>query len=61
MVTMLYRKKLDEAWMEKARALRPLLAAGAPSTNGHVPHIIGRSRKQKVCITRAASRSQDKC
>lgn len=49
-VVLLYHKKLDEAWSEAARALRPILAAGAPSSGGQLPHIIGRSRKQKVCL-----------
>jgi tRNA (uracil-5-)-methyltransferase len=47
-VSMLYHKALDEQWQAAARALRPVLAAASPSANGHVPHIIGRSRKQKV-------------
>ena len=45
---MLYHKALDDQWTEAAKALRPVLAAAAPSTHGHVPHIIGRSRKQKL-------------
>jgi hypothetical protein len=49
-VVLLYHKKLDEKWTEAARALRPLLATGSPSSNGHIPHIIGRSRKQKICL-----------
>lgn len=50
MVTMLYHKKLDEAWTEAAKALRQALVAGAPSCKGQVPHVLGRSRKQKVCL-----------
>ena len=55
-VTLLYHKALDDAWTEAARALRPVLAAAAPSTNGHVPHIIGRSHKQKICLDQVGSR-----
>ncbi len=40
LVTMLYHKKLDEAWRSRAEALAGLLDA----------HIVGRSRKQKVVI-----------
>ena len=47
-VSMLYHKALDERWQAAARALRPVLAAASPSAAGHVPHIIGRSRKQKI-------------
>ncbi|KAF5833106.1 uracil-5--methyltransferase-domain-containing protein, partial [Dunaliella salina] len=47
MVTLVYHKKLDDLWQESARKLRTLLAQ-APSTHGHMPHVIGRSRKQKV-------------
>ncbi|GAX74243.1 hypothetical protein CEUSTIGMA_g1692.t1 [Chlamydomonas eustigma] len=50
LVTLLYHKKLGEDWCVAARAMRAELQAAAPSTQGQVPHIIGRSRKQKVCL-----------
>ncbi|WP_456383429.1 tRNA (uridine(54)-C5)-methyltransferase TrmA [Hydrogenimonas sp.] len=42
LVTMLYHRKLDEAWEERARALQEALGLW----------IIGRSRKQKVVLER---------
>jgi tRNA (uracil-5-)-methyltransferase len=50
LVTLLYHKKLGDDWCEAARAIRAELQAAAPSAHGNVPHIIGRSRKQKVCL-----------
>ena len=41
LITMLYHRKLDEAWQEEARKLEAVLDA----------HIIGRSRKQKVVLS----------
>ncbi|BDY12208.1 tRNA (uridine(54)-C5)-methyltransferase TrmA [Hydrogenimonas cancrithermarum] len=41
LVTMLYHRKLDEAWIEKARYLEEELSA----------KIIGRSRKQKIVLS----------
>lgn len=48
MVTMIYHRKLDDEWIEAAKQLRDLLATvpGALSK----PHIIGRSRKQKIML-----------
>ncbi len=46
MVTLIYHKKLDEAWKEAASELRAVLSS-APSSSGEV-QIIGRSRKQKM-------------
>ncbi len=40
MVTLVYHKKLNDVWQEAARKLRTLLAQ-APSTRGHIPHVIG--------------------
>jgi len=48
MVTLVYHKKLDDAWTEAAKALRTEVAAATGMT---APlHIIGRSRKQRVCL-----------
>lgn len=48
MVTLIYHRKLDDAWTEAAKELRQQLqdipGASAP------PHIIGRSRKQKILL-----------
>ena len=49
-VSLVDHKVLDAAWIEAARLLRPALLASAPSARGHLPHIIGRSRGQKVCL-----------
>ena len=49
-ISLIYHKVLEAEWTEAAKALRPVLAAAAPSAQGHLPHIIGRSRGQKVCL-----------
>ncbi|KAL4443688.1 hypothetical protein ABPG75_011425 [Micractinium tetrahymenae] len=48
MVSLIYHKKLDDAWKQAAEQLREVLAA-APSSKSK-PQIIGRSRGQKVCV-----------
>lgn len=45
-VSLLYHKRLDEAWEERAQALRESLRAFAP----HALSLIGRSRAQKVVL-----------
>ena len=47
MVTMIYHKKLDEAWTAAAQKLRKVLGA-CPSSSQPSVHIVGRSRKQKI-------------
>lgn len=48
MVTLVYHKKLDDTWTDAAKALRAEVAAAAGMA---APlHIIGRSRKQRVCL-----------
>ena len=47
---MLYHRKLDDSWVEAAKALRAKLAAAPSCQPGHVPHVIGRSRKQKLTL-----------
>jgi tRNA (uracil-5-)-methyltransferase len=50
MITLVYRRSLDDVWQEAARALRSrLLKALGPEVCSEL-HIVGRSRKQKVCI-----------
>ncbi|KAF6260658.1 hypothetical protein COO60DRAFT_1269318 [Scenedesmus sp. NREL 46B-D3] len=50
MITLVYRRQLDDVWREAARALRSrLLKALGPGACSEL-HIVGRSRKQKVCI-----------
>jgi tRNA (uracil-5-)-methyltransferase len=50
MITLVYRRALDDVWQEAARALRArLLKALGPEVCSEL-HIVGRSRKQKVCI-----------
>jgi len=50
MVSLLYHRKLDEEWKAEAEKLRESLAAAEGVEKGHVPSIIGRSRKQKVVL-----------
>jgi tRNA (uracil-5-)-methyltransferase len=51
MVTLIYHRKLDDAWTAAARVLRTALAAlpGAAAP----PHVVGRSRKQRVLVEAA--------
>jgi len=57
MVTLIYHKKLDEDWTAQATALRDelreALASGDAAGAGagvDTLHVIGRSRKQKICL-----------
>lgn len=50
MVTLAYHKTLDDVWQEAARGLRArLLKALGPQQCTEL-HVIGRSRKQKLCL-----------
>ena len=49
MVTLIYHKKLDEAWTAQATVLRDELR-GALGDRVRTLHVIGRSRKQKICL-----------
>lgn len=49
MVSLLYHKKLDDAWTAAAQQLRQHLAKSC-SEGQSVPHVIGRSKKQKVML-----------
>ncbi|WIA33205.1 hypothetical protein OEZ86_006351 [Tetradesmus obliquus] len=50
MVTLVYRRPLDDVWQEAAHALRSrLLKALGPEACSQL-HIVGRSRKQKLCV-----------
>lgn len=49
MVTMLYHKKLDDRWTELAKALKEEVSKECRSELKNL-HIIGRSRKQKICL-----------
>ncbi|GAB4817016.1 hypothetical protein N2152v2_004062 [Parachlorella kessleri] len=48
MVTLIYHRKLDAKWQEEARRLQAVLAT-APAAAA-APHVIGRSRGQKVVL-----------
>ncbi|KAG2444519.1 hypothetical protein HXX76_001266 [Chlamydomonas incerta] len=51
MVTLLYHRKLGPEWQEAAERLRDALAATPTAAAAGVrPHVIGRSRKQKICL-----------
>lgn len=50
MVSLLYHRKLDDEWEAEAEKLREALAAAEGVEEGHVPSLIGRSRKQKVVL-----------
>eukprot|EP00199_Chlamydomonas_sp_CCMP681_P002363 CAMPEP_0119105958 /NCGR_PEP_ID=MMETSP1180-20130426/3784_1 /TAXON_ID=3052 ORGANISM="Chlamydomonas cf sp, Strain CCMP681" /NCGR_SAMPLE_ID=MMETSP1180 /ASSEMBLY_ACC=CAM_ASM_000741 /LENGTH=406 /DNA_ID=CAMNT_0007091155 /DNA_START=60 /DNA_END=1276 /DNA_ORIENTATION=+ len=52
MVTLIYHKVLDDVWREAGLLLRARLAKVA-GTNGHIPHVIGRSRKQRMELDHA--------
>ena len=47
MVTLIYHKKLDAAWIKAAAELRSILCK-VPSCSRHNVQLLGRSRKQKV-------------
>ncbi len=47
MVTLVYHKKLTDAWVEAAQKLRPVLGA-CPSSRSPLTTIVGRSHKQKI-------------
>jgi hypothetical protein len=47
LVTLVYHKKLTDAWMEAAQKLRPVLGA-CPSSRSPLTTIVGRSHKQKI-------------
>lgn len=49
MVTLIYHKKLDESWTAEATRFRDELTA-ALGDRVRAFHVIGRSRKQKVCL-----------
>ena len=49
MVTLIYHKKLDESWKAEATRLRDELKA-ALGDGVRTFHVIGRSRKQKMCL-----------
>jgi tRNA (uracil-5-)-methyltransferase len=51
MVTLIYHKKLDDAWSEAARKLRSALALAVDWPEAALS-IVGRSRKQKVEVDR---------
>lgn len=48
MVSMIYHRKLDDEWVEAAKELRTELAIVPGALT--LPHIIGRSRKQKIVL-----------
>lgn len=48
MVTMLYHKKLDDGWTEHAKKMRESIIADCQGLT--CLHVIGRSRKQKICL-----------
>ncbi|KAG2447247.1 hypothetical protein HYH02_007987 [Chlamydomonas schloesseri] len=51
MVTLLYHRKLGPEWQAAAERLRDALAATPTAAAAGVrPHVIGRSRKQKICL-----------
>ena len=50
MVSLLYHRKLDEEWKAEAEKLRQQLATAEGLEEGHVPSLIGRSRKQKEVL-----------
>jgi len=50
MVSILYHRKLDDEWKAEAEKLREALATVEGVEAGHVPSLIGRSRKQKVFL-----------
>jgi tRNA (uracil-5-)-methyltransferase len=49
MITLIYHKKLDEAWTAQATALRDELKQSLGDAVSTL-HVIGRSRKQKICM-----------
>eukprot|EP00803_Ostreobium_quekettii_P008216 evm.model.scf_449.2 EVM.evm.TU.scf_449.2 scf_449:7180-13202(+) len=49
MVTMIYHKKLQDTWIKTAKEAAEILGKVASCSTGFV-HIIGRSRKQKICL-----------
>ena len=50
MVSLLYHRKLEEAWREAAEKLRHSLAATCPSFKGILPGLMGRSRGVKILL-----------
>eukprot|EP00889_Picochlorum_renovo_P001558 jgi/Picre1/28588/NNA_003990.t1 len=53
MVTMLYHKKLDDGWTEHAKKMRESIIADCQGLT--CLHVIGRSRKQKICLDKRRS------
>jgi len=50
MVSLLYHRKLDDEWKAEAEKLKESLGTTEGLEKGHVPSVIGRSRKQKVVL-----------
>ena len=50
LVSMLYHRKLSDAWQEAAQQLRQTLAASCPSLKGSVPGLMGRSKGAKTLL-----------
>jgi tRNA (uracil-5-)-methyltransferase len=48
MITLIYHKKLDDAWTQEAKQLRAGLADVPGATT--LPHVIGRSRKTRLLL-----------
>jgi len=48
MITLIYHKKLDDSWIKAAKELRNALSGTPGATT--LPHIIGRSRKQRILL-----------